>query len=357
MPTSFPRAYPEVRFPAEFTALYVTPPAFFGYSPLGGVSGGSGGNPDGLEWPPDDGFANVNELYHKSKALDSVRQVAQHVRNLQLQRLNQMTGQPQWQMANTADEQAFLAGQSLVHGSGRFSSSPGTGTIEGAPVLSGRGLRGGVMRTQAGRQHVSQRLSARVNELNVRDAVAANQQAPEVPQKAPMENASSIEAIGEFLDILSDNFTSGAIDSEAVQASRGLLKNLTKSGHLIPQNLITPILRQVDRMLSNVEAVANSVTPAFMPSAERSKRLRTIFQVLERCRSVLDELSRSSDLSAQERRMALDALAVPLQQQVTAQEARRPRSLPQPLPLARGETGYVYPYPTQAQRVRPARRY
>ncbi len=351
MPTSFPRAYPEVRFPAEFTELYHTPLAYFGHPPSYGA-----GVSTGVEWPPVDGFANDNDLYHKSKALDAVRQVGQHVRNLQLQRMNQMTGQPQWQMANTADEQAFLAGQSQVHGSGRFSSSPGTGTIEGAPVLSGRGLRGGVMRTQAGRQYVSQRLTARINELNTRDAVAANQEAPEVPQKAPMENSSSVEAIGEFLDILSDNFTSGAIDSEAVQASRGLLKNLLKSGYMIPQNLITPILRQVERMMSSVEAVANSVSPAFMPSAERSKRLRTIFQVLERCRSVLDELSRSSDLSPQERQMALASLQGPLQQQVMAQEARRPRSLPQALPLARGETGYVYPYSTQGQRVRPARR-
>jgi len=354
MPTSFPRAFPEVRFPAEFTELYHTPLTWFGYPAIGGVRGGSGGNPDGLEWPPVDGFANDNELYHKSKALEAVRQVAQHVRNLQVQRLNQVTGQPYWQMANTADEQAFLAGQSQVHGGARYGGTPTT--IEGAPVLSGRGLRGGVMRTQAGRQHVAQRLSARVNELNTRDAVAANQPPPELSRNAPMENASSIESIGEYLDILSDNFTSGAIDNEAVQAARGLLKNLTKSGFLIPQNLITPILRQVEHMLSSVEAVANSVTPAFMPSAERSKRLRTIFQVLERCRAVLDELSRSSDLSAPERRMALDALQGPLQQQVVAQEARRPRTLPQSLPLARGETGYVYPYSTRAQRVRPARR-
>jgi hypothetical protein len=408
MPTSDLWNRTEVRFPADFTALYATPLHYFG----GAYYGGSGGNPEGLEWPPNDGFANDNDIFHKQKALEAVQRVADMIRTRQVQRMNQMTHQPGTAVRNTAAEAAYIDGDAGMagsgffgdivgtlfgsktapllkkaapllrfvpgvgqyaapltmaadvidrtfnkqEGSGRFSYSPGTGTIEGAPVLSGRArpMRGGVMRTQAGLQHIRARLAARVGELDGIDAAAAQQPPPAPPQGEQLEGADEVEAIGEYLDILDDNFTSGAIDTEALAAARGLYKNVTKIGFRIPQNLITPILRQVDEMLSIIEAVANTPqsrnATQFKPAGDRAKRLRTIFQILERVRTALTELSRVSDRSPQERMMALQSLQAPLQEEVRSQRVRKPRDVPRPVPLPRGQTGQIYPYRTQAER-------
>ena len=359
MPTSPLWDRVEVRFPADFTSLYSTPLGYFGG---GGIRGGTGGNPEGVAWPPVDGFANDSEIYHKQKAQEAVEQVARHVRNLQVQRINQITHMPSQQMGNTADERTYIEGDSgVVQGSGRWSYSPGTGTIEGAPVLAGRAkpLRGGVMRTQAGRQYVQSRLSARIDELNLRDSVGANTEPPPSAPVEALEGGEEIGAIGDYMDVLDDNFTSGAIDTESLAAARGLLKNLTKVGFRIPQNIITPILRQVTEMLSTVEALTNTPAAlgAYKPTGDRAKRLRTIFQILERCRTILIELSEKSDLSSQERQMALRSLeAGPLQEQVVHQRARRPRAVPRPIPLQEGQTGYVYPYPTQENPRAPRQR-
>ena len=417
MPTSPLWDRVEVRFPADFTSLYSTPLGYFGG---GGIRGGTGGNPEGVAWPPVDGFANDSEIYHKQKAQEAVEQVARHVRNLQVQRINQITHMPSQQMGNTADERTYIEGDSGVvqgsgffgdalgtlfgaktaplvkaaspflryipgigsyagaigtaadmidktfnkpgaEGSGRWSYSPGTGTIEGAPVLAGRAkpLRGGVMRTQAGRQYVQSRLSARIDELNLRDSVGANTEPPPSAPVEALEGGEEIGAIGDYMDVLDDNFTSGAIDTESLAAARGLLKNLTKVGFRIPQNIITPILRQVTEMLSTVEALTNTPAAlgAYKPTGDRAKRLRTIFQILERCRTILIELSEKSDLSSQERQMALRSLeAGPLQEQVVHQRARRPRAVPRPIPLQEGQTGYVYPYPTQENPRAPRQR-
>jgi hypothetical protein len=399
MPTSDLWNRTEVRFPADFTALYATPLHYFG----GAYYGGSGGNPEGLEWPPNDGFANDNDIFHKQKALEAVQRVADMIRTRQVQRMNQMTHQPGTAVRNTAAEAAYIDGDAGMAGSGffgdmfkgivgtvkkvspllkmvpgvgravgtvadfipdswgsgRFSYSPGTGTIEGAPVLSGRArpMRGGVMRTQAGLQHIRSRLAARVGELDGIDAAAAQQPPPAPPQGEQLEGADEVEAIGEYLDILDDNFTSGAIDTEALAAARGLYKNVTKIGFRIPQNLITPILRQVDEMLSIIEAVANTPqsrnATQFKPAGDRAKRLRTIFQILERVRTALTELSRVSDKSPQERMMALQSLQAPLQEEVRSQRVRKPRDVPRPVPLPAGQTGQVYPYRTQAERMAP----
>lgn len=355
MPTSDLWNRTEVRFPADFTALYSTPLSYFG----GAYFGGSGGNPEGLEWPPNDGFANDNDIFHKSKALEAVQRVADMIRTRQVQRMNQMTHLPGTAVRNTAAEAAYIDGDAGMAGSGRFSYSPGTGTIEGAPVLAGRArpMRGGVMRTQAGLQHIRARLAARVGELDGIDAAATQQPPPAPPQGEQLEGADEVEAIGEYLDILDDNFTSGAIDTEALAAARGLLKNITKIGFRIPQNLITPILRQVDEMLSIIEAVANTPqsrnATQFKPAGDRAKRLRTIFQILERARTALTELSRVSDRSPQERQMALQTLQAPLQEEVRSQRVRKPRDVPRPVPLPAGQTGQVYPYRTQADRAAP----
>ena len=336
MPTSPLWDRVEVRFPSEFTARYMTPLAFFGAPPS--VFGGA---VDGVEWPPNDGFANDNDLFHKQKQRESVEEVARAVRNRQVQRINQMTHNGREVMGATRDEMDYISGGA------RYGGTPTT--IEGAPVLAGRGLRGGVMRTQAGRQYVVSRLQSRVGELNAREALA--QQVPMVPEATQevKEGADEMEAIGEYLDILDDNFTSGAIDSEAVAAARGLLKNVSRVGHMVPQNLITPLLRQVVDMLSNVEAISRmpryGAYTAYGLSGERSKRLRTIFQILERVRTALEALSAVSDLSPRERQQAMIASLPELRQQVASQQARKPRILRPAPPLERGQTGNMYPYP------------
>jgi len=343
MPTSLPHRFMEVRFPADFTAQYVAPLAWFpGASDVPSMSGGGvsiyGRPGHGMyapEWPPNDGFQNDNQIWHKQKGLDRLNQVATQVRNLQIQRMNQMTHMPYSVMAGGCDE---------CTGGARYGGTPTT--IEGARVLAGRGLRGGVMRTLAGRQHVERRLAARVGELDLRDAVAEQMPFPSAPKEAGLtEDDTTLKSLGEYMDILDDSFTSAAIETDTVAAARGVLSTLLKVGWRIPQNLITPTLRQVNEMLNAVNQVAGATNPQTVLTAEKKKRLRTVFQVLERARTVLKELSAKSDLSPQERRMATQALAGELQGQVASQRARiPPQRNPQTGAIVPPQPGQVYPY-------------
>jgi hypothetical protein len=341
MPTSLPRRFMEVRFPADFVAQYTTPLSYFNEGSRGGSAVMA--NPSTSSTPgfgiyapgymPEDGFETSNQIWHKQKALDRANQVATQVRNLQIQRMNQMTHMPYSQMAGSGDEMC---------GGARYGGTPTT--IEGARVLAGRGLRGGVMRTLAGHQYVEGRLKSRVNELNIRDAVAGEIAMPQIPKSQPAsEDDNSVKSLGEFMDILDDSFTSGAIESDTVVAARGVLNNLLKVGWRIPQNLLTPLLRQVNEMLNNINQVSGATQQAYALNAEKKKRLRTVFLILERSRTVLEDLSQNSDLSPEERRMRLGALQGALQQQVQAQSARIPRNRAVP-PLQPGLQNEVFPY-------------
>ena len=327
MPSSLPRMYPEIRFPADFTARYEAPLQFFP-SGDGGMSGGSWMI---TPWPPEDGFADDNQIYHKSKNGEVAAMVNEVIRSRQKSRINQMTHSAMIQGHGGCME---------CEGGARYGGTPTT--IEGAQVLSGRGLHGGVMRTLAGRQFVASRLSSRVNELNERDAVAMNQPY-EMPQpEALTENDEIVVRLGEDIDIVNDAFATGNIESETVSAARGILKNLTKAGWSIPQNLITTVLRNVDDMMATSVQVLGAVNPQFVLNADRKKRLRMIFNILERCRLALDVLTASSDLSPQERQMALGSLegeSMLRQSQLARIPARRRLGY-----IPRGMAGEVYPY-------------
>lgn len=341
MPTSHLNRRLEVRFPAEFTAEYMAPLSYFpGVSSV--PSGMCGGAQFGLgmyapSYPANDGFANDNQIWHKQKMMDRAAQVATQVRNLQIQRINQATYMPYQVMAGGCDE---------CYGGARYGGTPTT--IEGAQVLSGRGLRGGVMRTLAGRKHIEARLSARIGELNRIDAEAAGEQY-NLPQVAPEPNTEDyVRRIQDSLDGLDDTFTANAFDSDSPGFARNLLKSLLDDGWRLPSNIITPILRQVVEMLSTIEQMIGATNPQFLLSAERKRRARLIFQVLERCQSVLQELSRVSDLSPQERQMALGALRPELVGQVAQQQARsaprqnaRRQAQPPPPPEPRRPSGRV----------------
>jgi len=332
--------YPEIRFPADFTAYYTTPLSFFP-SGDGGMVGGASTSWVITPWPPEDGFADDNQIYHKSKNGEIAAQMDEIKRSRQRARINQMTHGAMLQNHGGCME---------CEGGARYGGTPTT--IEGAPVLAGRGLHGGVMRTLAGRQFVASRLSSRINELNERDAVAQNQPYEE-PQPEPLtENDEIVVQLGEDIDIVNDAFGTGNIESETVAAARSLLKNLTKAGWSIPQNLITTVLRNVDDMLATTVQVLGTANPQFVLNADRKKRLRMIFNILERCRLVLDALTASSDLSPQERQMALGSL----QGETMLRQSQLAR-IPAPRihrHIRRGMAGDVYPYTGHYQGLQQA---
>ena len=342
MPTSLPHRFMEVRFPAEFVAEYNKPLQWF---PEGSIRGGAQPNlgPGGYgmyapEWPADDGF-NKNAMWHKQKSADAMIQVAERVRGLQVRRMNQMTHMPYQQMAGAYDE---------MSGGARYGGSPTT--IEGADVLSGRGLRGGVMRTLAGRQFIEKRLGSRVRELDNIDREAAGAELIPKPVSEPFEGRETITRLGEHLDALNDAFTSGSIEADTVAQARGLLKALSEVGWQIPQNLITGVQRQVTEMLSIIQQVMGTANPAFVLNADKKKRLRSIFQILERAVIVMDELARVSNLSPQERMMATQAVLPSLGAKVSAQQSRIPSPRTHYNPQTDLRDIYQYPFPPGAPR-------
>ena len=355
MPTSLPRRFMEIRFPAEFTAVYNTPEQWFsGGSSMAGGGGLLGQDGHGMyspEWPPRDGLSqSTNGDWHKQKHADALRQVAEKVRNLQISRMNQMTHQPYTQMVGAAEE---------CCGGARYGGTPTT--IEGANVLSGRGLRGGVMRTLAGREFVESRLKSRIRELNNIDALAEGQELMPKPTMDRGEDEDVIASIGESMDALNDAFTSGGVESESVSQARNLLKALTEVGWKIPQNLITGVQRNVEEMLTTIQQVLGTANPNFVINSEKKKRVRTIFQILERCAMVMVELARVSDLSPQERKMALAALRPALTQQASSQLARIPSQRQRYNYIPGEDLGNIYNYsvpptaPVTRSATRPAR--
>ena len=347
MPTSFPRRYPEVRFPADFTALYQGP---FAYVPngIGTVRGGN--SAAGVSWPPNDGLQDMNDVWHKQKQEERIAQVRAGIQSRQRSRINAITGgHPNlalYQGMETIDSHGYSGGCGSCEG-GSFGN-------EGAQVLAGRGRRmmGGVMRTLAGRQHVARRLTSRVGEFNA--ISQSNFQEPWAssgqPAGIPTETGNVVIELGEHLTALSDAMTSGVWDKDTTKEARGILNTLLQSGWAIPQNQITMVLRQVTNALSGIQRIAGT---ANLPAQGKDKNiLKLIYLILERCRVVLEDLSSVSDRSPEERKLRLDALVPTLGKFTEAQRvARMPGSIRpglgargvRPPPLASGDTQYVFP--------------
>ena len=132
LPTSFPRRFPEVRFPYEFTELYNVPLKYFD-SPTAVMGIGA----------PFDGITE-NTLYHKHKHADELKRVQERVLGNVRRRIYQETGQAQHR------KRAVISGGCRSCREPDWSGGAHKGwqdvptTFEGAEVLAGSAMRGGV---------------------------------------------------------------------------------------------------------------------------------------------------------------------------------------------------------------------
>jgi hypothetical protein len=291
MPTSFPRWFPEVRFPYEFTALYDKPLAYFEDKPQGFQGAGVGAPFDGI---------SENTVYHRYKHDEMLRGVQGKILSDVSRRIKQITGQSNRQVAHQKlEESGMLSG-------GVGSDAHSTGQIEGANVLAGRGrLNGGVMRSQAGKQYLQRRLTSRIQELNrIGDLsqgfpIAINRDVDYT------EEDKAVMSVGEHLDAIVDVVNESAkLGSDSVKDSRGYVSALKEIGWRFPQNALTVMIREVGVAINALNGYMNSGKgQAFR--AESNLNAKVILNNLKKGLKLLEYLTTKSTLSPKERKMAL----------------------------------------------------
>lgn len=315
LPTSFPRRFTEVRFPYEFTELYSKPIKYFGES-TGGADPSSVGNPFGGE--------TVNTLWHEKKSGATNYMAMAGVQENHHKDKQMITGQRNRQIHSIL--QAGMRGgcgdcsrnEDMMRGGLMNMMSPST--IEGANVLAGRGLRGGVMKTQAGHQYLLKRLTSRIAELDTTD-VDVNGVGSTNPtgESEPTPDDEIIIELGESLDNIIESVSTGNIETSNVKDARGFLKALLEGGWQIPSNQLVMLQRDLDDTVRELEGALGNKAPSYALSSDRKKVTRTVLTTLERARSVVEELVKKSDLSPKERKMAVGTLRPKLRQQLAAQ--------------------------------------
>jgi polyhydroxyalkanoate synthesis regulator phasin len=316
LPTSFPRRFKEVRFPYEFMELYSEPLKYFGGSSSGGAAPSSAGNPFGGE--------TVNTLWHDKKAAATDFMALSGVQENHKKDKQMITGQRNRQIHSIL--QSGMRGgchdcskhDDIMRGGLMNMMSPST--IEGANVLAGRGLRGGVMKTQAGHQYLLQRLTARIAELDTTD-VDVNGVGSTNPNgdTEPSPDDEIIMDLGEYLDNIIESVSTGNIESSNVKDARGFLKSLLEGGWQIPSNQLVMLQRNLDDTVRELQGALSNKASTYALSSDRKKVTRTVLTTLERARSVVEELVKKSDLSPKERKMVVSALRPKLRQQLAAQ--------------------------------------
>lgn len=319
LPTSFPRRYPEVRFPYEFTELYNVPLKWFD-TPTMGMGIGA----------PFDGITE-NTLYHKNKHEDELKQVQERVLGDVRRRIYQETGQAQHSKRKVISGGCRSCGDPDWSGGSHKGWTDVPTTIEGARVLCGRGMQGGVMRTEAGAQYLRERLTARVAELDtVSPEVAGVGDANPTDEKEPSEDDMAVEKLGEYLDGILDSVATGYFDGGSTTFSRGFLSTLLKIGWRIPANQLVNVQRNIDDTIVELTGALSNKKQTYALDANKKKIVRTMLTVMERARSTIKELVSKSDLSPRERKMALNAYKPKLKQQLAAQvESQVPGRLTQ----------------------------
>lgn len=345
MPTSLPRRFPEVRFPAEFTSMYDGGFSYFD----GGMSGGGSNNVAGVSWPPRDGLATVEDLHRKNRQEEALRQVRGMIQSRQRSRIN----------ATTGGHPTRGGYQEMEGGCGECGGEMNGGSFqsEGGFPFAGHGrprrLHGGVMRTLAGRQFVAKRLSQRVAELNQRDAETFETPGwsnGQQPSAGVSEDGEIVMKLGEHLAALSDAMTTGVWDKDTTKEAKGILSTLTAVGWKIPQNQLTIVLRQIDGALNEIVRAAGAPYPGNArntPLAQKEKGiLRLVYTLLERAKTVIDDLSQNSYLSPGERKSRIGALGQTLQRQTEAQRLGRLRGVNagyRAPPVVAGQNAGIFP--------------
>lgn len=324
MPTSFPRHFREVRFPFEFAELYDKPLKWFGEpSAVGG--GVSFGNPFGGE--------TVNTLWHDKKEAGADYMAMAGVRENRRKDVQALLGQKNRNIHKIL-EGGMNGGcgdcnkhEDMMRGGLMNMMSPST--IQGANVLAGRGMRGGVMRTEAGAQFLRKRLTARIAELDTVDSDVSGIGA-ENPTGAEelTEDNEMLVNLGEYLDYIIEAVSTGNIDSSGVNHARGFLKSLLAGGWQIPSNQLVNLQRNLNDTVQELEASLGNKAPTYALSSDRKKVVRTMLTTLERARSAVEQLVKNSDLSPKERKMVLENYKPQLKKQLAAQlESQQPGRL------------------------------
>ena len=292
MPTSNLWNRLEIRFPTEFNVHYDKPLQYF--------NGARGGN---APFPPMD-FMTEEVPHHQRWRDESYHQVREAKRGLVSRKIRQTTGVAHW-------HQAIEGGCSCEGGNANMMSPS---TIEGANVLAGRArpMLGGTMRTQAGSQYVKKKLAERIQSLDKLDAAASGADYwTETPSRTSQlsEDDAIVEMLGENLDILSDAVATANWTSDSVTASKKYLVGLQKAGWKIPQNLITPQIRETQDMIIEINKAGQlrDEQSVFNLDPVAKSNLRSIYVNLERAYNLLVQLSTASDLAPAERKMFLSA--------------------------------------------------
>lgn len=315
MPTSFPRKFLEVRFPYEFSELYNKPVQYFGESTMTGA-GATFGNPFGGE--------TVNTMWHERKGHNTDFMTMSGVRENILKDAQGIMGQKNRDIRKVL--QAGMSGgcsdcgkrEDMMRGGLMNMMSPST--IEGANVLAGRGMRGGVMQTNAGAQYLARRLTARIAELDTADSSVNGVGAQNPNDDGELnEDDKILVSLGEYLDNIIEAVATGNIDSGGVSQARGFLKSLLAGGWQIPSNQLVMLQRNLDNTVVELEASMGNKAPTYALSSDRKKIVRNMLTTLERARTTVEQLVKNSYLAPKERKMVLEGYKPKLKQQLSAQ--------------------------------------
>jgi hypothetical protein len=268
---------------------------------------------------PFDGITE-NTLYHKNKHADELKKVQERVLGNVRRRIYQETGQAQHKKQEVINGGCRACGDNDWSGGSHNGWTDVPTTVEGARVLAGRGLKGGVMRTEAGAQFLRERLTARVAELDtVSPEVAGVGDSNPTGETELGEDEQTVEQLGEYLDGILDNVATGYFDGGSTAFARGFLSSLLKVGWRIPSNLLVNVQRYMDGTIVELTGALSNKKQTYALTADKKKIVRTMLSVLERARSVVKELVSKSDLSPRERKMALAGFKPKLKQQLAAQ--------------------------------------
>jgi hypothetical protein len=315
LPTSLPRHFTEVRFPYEFTELYNKPIKYFGES-TDGIDPASVGNPFGGE--------TVNTLWHEKKSASANYMAMARVQENHHKDKQMVTGQRNRQI--NAILRAGMRGgcgdcsknENMMRGGLMNMMSPST--IEGANVLAGSGLRGGVMKTQAGHQYLLKRLTSRIAELDTSSAdVNGVGSTNPTGESEPTPDDEIIMNLGESLDNIIEAVSTGYIDSSNLKDARSFLKSLLDGGWQIPSNQLVMLQRDLDDTVRELEAALSNKAATYQLYPDRKRLVRTMLTTLERARTVVEDLVKKSNLSPKERKLAIGTLRPKLRQQLAAQ--------------------------------------
>ena len=141
------------------------------------------------------------------------------------------------------------------------------------------------MRTLAGQQYLKAKLSDRVRQYNRIDELNAGMPLePAITESMLSPNDRDVIALGLHLDAISDAIATGSFDKTTVDDARRFYVSVATIGWRIPQNLLTPILRDVIEYISELARATGIRASTYALSADRKKIVRQVILILDRAK-------------------------------------------------------------------------